>query len=168
MFVPLAMLTQNEDTLRTPEDLILALDRWVLPRYPEHTSGNPAVTKLECMGVLNSFHQAGKFHLSLKPEEVEGAVNAFLEDRLWVPRTVLETLLLLPSQRPDYWMAKPTIFRIAKVLPSVVWHCISTIGQLISACATYTWYSYKAPRQVTVPNPSERPLASVTLLKKDS
>lgn len=166
MFVPLALLAQQESTLYTPEDLILALDKWVLPRYPEHTSGNPAMTKLECMGVLNSYHQAGKFHLSLKPVEVEQAVDAFMEDRLWVPSTVVETLLLLPNQRPEYWMQKPTFVRISKAIPMVIFEAFKVVGHLLAAFATYTWYSYKAPRPVVVPNSTERPLASVTPLKR--
>lgn len=168
MFVPLAMLAQSESVLYTPEDVILALDRWVLPRYPEHTSGNPAMTKLECMGVLNSFHQAGKFHLSLKPMEIDQAVDAFMEDRLWVARSVTETLILLPNQRPEHWMAKPTLGRVLKAFGSLVIEACQVTGGLIKAFATYTWYQHKAPRAVTVPNATERPLASLKLLKKDS
>jgi hypothetical protein len=168
MFVPLAVLAQNESMLYTPSDLILALDRWVLPKYPEHTTGNPAMTKLECMGVLSSFHEAGKFHLSLKPLEVEQAVDAFMEDRLWVSRSVTETLILLPNQRPESWMSKPTFVRILRAMWAVSTEWFFTLFHLAKAFVVYSWYAKQEPREVVVPNPTERPLASVMPFKKDS
>lgn len=171
MFVPLALLAQQESILYTPEDAILVLDRYVLPHYPNFTTTNPGMTKMQCMGVLNSFHQAGKFHLSLKPVEIEQAVDAFLEDRLWVPRNTLETLTLLPNHRPDTWMAKPTFFRILfNALPRVLFEVTAVIYSLFVAATKYTFYSFRAPREVKVPkNPNERkPATPLSLIKKDS
>lgn len=169
MFVPLSLLAQNESILYTPEDAILALDRWVLPKYPAFTTANPAMTKLECMGVLNSFHHAGKFHLSLKPAEIEKAVDAFLEDRLWVPKSLLEGLNLLPNQRPYYWMAKPTLIRVLGMVPRVLAEAAGVLFSLFVACTKYTYYSFRKEREIKIPkSPNERKPATVTLIKKDS
>lgn len=169
MFVPIALLAQQESVLYTPEDAILALDRWVLPKYPTFTTTNPALTKLECMGILNSFHQAGKFHLSLKPVEIEKAVDAFLEDRLWIPKSTLSDIVLLPNQRPDYWMAKPSFFKVLALIPRVLFEASQVIWSLAIACGTYTYYSFRTEREVKVPKaPNERKVATLTSIKKDS
>lgn len=171
MFVPLALLAQQESILYTPEDAILVLDRYILPHYPTFTTTNPGMTKQQCMGVLNSFHNAGKFHLSLKPVEIEQAVDAFLEDRLWVPKSTLETLTLLPNYRPDSWMAKPTFFRVFfSAIPRLVFESLTVLYSLLAAATKYTFYSLKAAREVKVPkNPNERkPATPLSLIKKDS
>lgn len=169
MFVPLSLLVQQESTLSTPEDVIQALDRWVLPKYPTFTSANPAMTKVECMGVIHSFAQAGKLHLRLKPVEVDKAVDAFLEDRLWVNKDILETIRLLPNQRPDSWMPKPTFFRILTRIPYVWFEALTVTLKMLQIATTYTFYLFTKERGFTVPKaPVEKKPATVTLIKKDS
>lgn len=168
MIVPISLIAQTESMLFTPEDVILALDRWVLPNYKNLSTNHAANTRLECMGVLNSFYQAGKFHMSLKPSEIEEAVNVFMEDRLWVSRDTMKGLVLLPNQRPETWMIKPTLRAVACAIPKVLFEAAYVIYNLISASVTYTWYASKAPRSVKVPNPTERASSTLTLVKKDS
>lgn len=151
MFVPLTVLIQSEDQLRSPEDVIKALDRWVLPKYPDFMTQNPAFTKVECMGVLNSFQAAGKLHVRLKPVEVHKAVNAFLEERLWVDKPTLDTIELLPNQLPEGWMIRPTLFKTLMLIPRVLIEATQVILNLIKTGILYTFYSFTAERNFTMP-----------------
>lgn len=170
MFAPLSVLVQNESKLYTPEDLVLALDRWVLPKYTEQMTQNPAITKLECMGVLKSFHDAGKFDISLKPGEVCRAVDAFLEDRLWVNTELLSTLELLPNQRPEMWMMRPNLTRVVfNAIPNLVFDAVFTFFSIMKLGILGTYYGFRTEREIKLPkSPTPRKAASISLIKKDS
>ncbi len=163
------LIMQNESMLYAPEDLILALDRWILPKYPNLTTQNPAITKVECMGILHAFHTAGKMHMRFKAAEITKAVDAFLEDRLWVERKTLDALQLLPNQRPEFWMTQPSLFKVLRIIPRVMWEASVTIWNLLSMSGVYTFYRFTREREFSVPkSPTERKAATVTLIKKDS
>lgn len=170
MFLPIQAIIQNEPMIDTQEDIILMLDRIVLPMYQNHITPNPAYTKAQCFGIVESFLKAGRLHLRFKPVEIDKAVDAFLEDRLWVDKEIIAQIRLAPHHSPYSWMAKPSLLRM-------VWQMVRQFGflgrnlfYLAKTGITYRWYSFYAERTFTIPKaPSAPKIAEVkTLAKKDS
>lgn len=128
MFVPIGLLIQDQEKiLRSSYDMIEALDRWVLPRYPKYTTMNPAYTRQECMGVLRSFYAAGKIHLAVTPKEVVDAVEAFMEDRLWVSKTSLDQLGTLGSHSPYTWLRQPNLLSCVSAVFKTLYNAATTL-----------------------------------------
>lgn len=169
MFVPIQVILQNEANVETQEDLILLLDRILLPGYPNHTTPNPGYTKAQCFGIVESFLKAGKLSLRFKPVEVEKAVDAFLEDRLWVEKDTLKNIRLAPHHTPYTWMAKPSLLRMWWVMLTQVGYLFRNLYQLFTTGIKYRWYSFYPERTFTVPKAPQAPkVAAVKAIKKDS
>ena len=151
MFVPLSLLIQDEQVLKTPEDVIGALDRWILPRYPNLTTQNVAMIKAECFGVLYSFQSAGRLHYRLKPVEVELAVNAFLEDRFWLETNSVKNVEVLHDHNPQNWMSQPNLFKCLKAIPRVIFQSFKLMADLIVMGVISSVYKFYSVRAFEVP-----------------
>jgi hypothetical protein len=137
--------------LRTTEDMVKALDRWVLKHYPNHTTTNSHITKTQCMGVLHSFYAAGKIHYAIKCEEVVQAVDAFLEDRLWVSKDELKTLKLFPNQRPEFWLRQPNVLSCIKAAFTLWYETIRTTAALAMMAVGSVAYKFIPRKSFKLP-----------------
>lgn len=167
MFVPVSYLVQQESRIETGEDVVKVLDRYILPNYPNFTTANVTMTKMECMGVLYSFQSAGKLHFRLKPEEIETAVDAFLEDRFWLDSSVVKEATLAYDKRPRSWMLQPNLFTCIGTIPKVVLEAISVTWELITIGVMSTVYRFYKVRELNLPKmpTTNRPVSSA---KKDN
>lgn len=169
MFVPLDLLAQEEARIETPEDVVKSLDRWILPLYKEYTTSNPLITKIQCMRVLQSFQAAGKLHVRMKPSEISRAVDAFLEDRLWVSKEDLDSISSEQVADPEVWVAKPTIINVLRTAPRVMYEAVGIVASLLKAMMTYYWYLPTKDRDLVVPKVSiDRTASKPILTKKDN
>lgn len=153
MFLPLSVLIlQNEPPVNTQEDLILCLDKFLLPKYPNHTTPNPGYTKTECFGLVHSLMHAGKLHIRFRPSEIDKAVDAFLEDRLWVDRETLKNLRLPPNSTPYGWMADPSFLKMTWLMAQEVWKCVRSVWTLAKVATLHRYYyTFCRERTFTVP-----------------
>lgn len=170
MFVPISFIVQEGFKLDTQEDIILMLDKFLLPAYPNHTTSNPAMTKTQCFSLISAFMQAGKLHIRFKPEEVDKAVNAFMEDRLWVEKDVIAAIRLAPGQSVYDWMAKPSLLRMGWLMLKQFGFLFRALWQLLTVGVKHKWYSFYAERTFTVPKAPSAPKGAEirSLAKKDS
>ena len=151
MFIPISILNQMLPPVNTQEDLIQALDMFVLPHYPDFMTKNPALTKAECFGVVASILQAGKLHLKFKAVEVDKAVDAFLEDRLWVSKAEIAEIELLPNQTPYGYMTTASIARIFKVLVQETQRYVVRMWTAVIVSFKLWYYSFKPERTFKIP-----------------
>lgn len=151
MFVPIGLLLQNEKVVTTKEQLVEVLDRWVLPSYPQFTTTNPLVTKTQCFGVMHSYYASGKLHIKLRAEDIEMAVNAFLEDRLWVNQKTLSEIEVSSNQDPKNWIVKPTMLRCLTAIPKVLFEATYVLLSLLKTGVMYTFYSMMPVKKFVIP-----------------
>ncbi len=103
MFAPLPTV-QAFKIAKTTQDLEKILETFVLKNYPKSTTSNIGFTKSECFGVLRSFFEFGKIHISVSRDDVEFAVRKFMDQHLWVGESDFNLAPVAPQVDPQYWM----------------------------------------------------------------
>lgn len=158
MIIPM-QIGIEEEPVNSPRDVVVTLDKWVLPHYPHHITNNPGLTRAQCMGVLQSLQYVGKMGFQLKASEVQASVNAFLEDRLWVDLAKLPAPL--PGDDPKNWLLKPTMSNSLHTLKQVLLSTYPMIKGLVAAWFQYNLSKFKKDRKVELPElPYEKRLTA--------